>query len=69
MEYGSFDFGKFLKDKIAEDGRLNDHLIKYYWDAMLKAVQALHNEGTLFILNIDTYSSCHASSFSKLGPK
>ncbi|VDI24160.1 CD2-associated protein [Mytilus galloprovincialis] len=45
MEYGNCDFAQFLKDKIKEDCKLSDHLIKYYWESMLMAVHALHKEG------------------------
>jgi serine/threonine protein kinase len=45
MEYGNHDFAKLLKDTIQEDGKLSHHLIKYYWESMLMAVNALHKEG------------------------
>ncbi|XP_063405468.1 dual specificity protein kinase TTK-like isoform X2 [Mytilus trossulus] len=47
MEYGNCDFAQFLKDKIKEDCKLSDHLIKYYWESMLMAVHALHKEGII----------------------
>ena len=45
MEYGNHDFAKLLKDTIKEEGKLSNHLIKYYWESMLMAVHALHKEG------------------------
>ena len=45
MEYGNCDFAQFLKDKIKEDCKLSDHLIKYYWESMLMADHTLDKEG------------------------
>lgn len=49
MEEGSDDFALVLKNLLKEDGKLSTNLIKYYWEAMLKAVGALHKEGKLIL--------------------
>ncbi|KAL5009695.1 hypothetical protein ScPMuIL_012000 [Solemya velum] len=47
MEYGKPDLATFFKNQVKQGGRLSDHLIKYYWEVMLQAVQALHKEGII----------------------
>lgn len=62
MECGNHDFAKLLKDTIQEDGKISHHLIKYYWESMLMAVNALHKEGII-------HSDLKPSNFIIIGGK
>ena len=45
MEAGSEDLASFFKSQTKDRQPLSDNLIRFYWEVMLKAVQALHREG------------------------
>ncbi|KAK3589294.1 hypothetical protein CHS0354_026946 [Potamilus streckersoni] len=47
MEAGNCDLAMFFRSQTKEGKRLSDNLIKFYWEIMLQAVQALHKEGII----------------------
>ena len=48
MESGSEDLASFFKSRTKDQRTLSDNLVRFYWEFMLEAVQALHREGKLF---------------------
>ena len=48
MESGSEDLASFFKSRTKDRKVLSDNLVRYYWEFMLEAVQALHREGGLY---------------------
>ncbi|KAL3860437.1 hypothetical protein ACJMK2_010560 [Sinanodonta woodiana] len=47
LEAGNCDLAMFFRSQTKEGKRLSDNLIKFYWEIMLQAVQALHKEGII----------------------
>ena len=45
MEVGSEDLASFFRSRTKNKKPLSDNLIRFYWEVMLEAVQALHKEG------------------------
>lgn len=47
MECGNEDLASFFRSQTKNRKMLSDNLIRFYWEVMLEAVQALHKEGII----------------------
>ena len=48
MEAGSEDLASFFRSQTKDRRPLSDNLIRFYWEVMLEAVQALHRIGMCY---------------------